>query len=53
MYRLVHNGFYFSDYYQPVWGGGTSSGEFSVLAGIAPVSSARSVQRTVHALSGQ
>ena len=47
LHRLVHNGFYFSDYYQPAWGGSTSSGEFSVLAGIAPTAGARSVQRTV------
>lgn len=37
LYRLVHNGFYFSDYYQPTWGGSTSSGEYSFLMGIVPM----------------
>ena len=44
LYRLVHNGFYFSDFYQPGWGGGTSGGEFSILTGLPPTSSARSIQ---------
>lgn len=37
LYRMAHNGFYFSDYYQPTWGGSTSSGEYSFLAGLAPL----------------
>ena len=44
LYRLVHNGFYFSDFYQPGWGGGTSGGEFSILTGLPPTSSSRSIQ---------
>lgn len=36
LYRLAHNGFYFSDYYQPTWGGSTSTGEYSFLVGLAP-----------------
>ena len=36
LYRLIHNGIYFSDFYQPAWGGSTSTGEFSFLTGIAP-----------------
>ena len=44
LYRLVHNGFYFSDFYQPAWGGGTSGGEFSILTGLPPVSSGNSMQ---------
>ena len=34
LYRLMHNGFYFSDYYQPTWGGSTITGEFSFLTGL-------------------
>ena len=45
LYRLVRNGFYFSDYYQPAWGGSTSSGEYSVLMGIAPVAGSLSILR--------
>ena len=44
LYRLAHNGFYFSDYYQPTWGGSTSSGEYSILTGLAPVQGVRSIQ---------
>ena len=36
LYRMTHNGFYFSDYYQPTWGGSTSTGEYSFLMGIVP-----------------
>ena len=36
LWRLSHNGFYFSDYYQPEWGGSTTSGEVSILTGLAP-----------------
>ena len=44
LHRLVHKGFYFSDFYQPGWGGGTSGGEFSILTGLPPTSSANSMQ---------
>lgn len=37
LYRLVHNGFYFSDFYQPSWGGSTSTGEYSFLTGLVPL----------------
>ena len=36
MYRLMHNGFYFSEFYQPSWGGSTSTGEFSLIFGLVP-----------------
>ena len=34
IWRLTHNGIYFSDYYQPSWGGSTSTGELSMLLGL-------------------
>lgn len=34
LYRLATRGIAFSDYYQPLWGGSTSTGEFSVLTGM-------------------
>jgi hypothetical protein len=47
LYRLVHNGFYFSDYYQPAWGGSTSSGEYAILTGLAPTEGVKSIQKTI------
>ena len=44
MYRLMHNGFYCPEFYQPSWGGSTSSGEFSFLFGLAPVNGVESMQ---------
>lgn len=40
LYRLSHNGFYFSQAYQPSWGGSTSAGEYSFLMGLIPTNSA-------------
>ncbi|MEE1113504.1 MAG: LTA synthase family protein [Eubacterium sp.] len=36
LYRLIHNGFYFTQYFQPAWGGSTSTGEYSFMMGLAP-----------------
>ena len=47
LYRMVNNGFYFSDFYQPAWGGSTSTGEFSVLTGIAPAYGPTSMSKTI------
>lgn len=43
LYRMVHNGFYFSEYYQPNWGGSTSTGEYSFVTGLVPVDSAETM----------
>lgn len=37
LYRLATEGIRFAEYYQPAWGGSTTSGEFSNLLGIVPV----------------
>ena len=34
LYRLANEGVLFHDYYQPMWAGSTSSGEYSVLTGL-------------------
>lgn len=47
LYRMVHKGIYFSDYYQPAWGGSTSSGEFSVMTGIDPARGVNSIKNTI------
>lgn len=36
LWRLTHNGIYFSEYYMPEWGGSTTTGELSWLVGLAP-----------------
>ena len=36
LWRLSRNGFYFSNYCQPEWGGSTTTGEMSFLTGLAP-----------------
>ena len=46
LYRMMHQGFYFSDYYQPAWGGSTSTGEYSMLLGMIPVDGVKSIRET-------
>lgn len=36
LYRLANKGIRFTDFYQPAWGGSTSSGEYSLLTGLIP-----------------
>ncbi len=36
LYRLASKGIVFEDFYQPAWGGSTSTGEYSWLTGLAP-----------------
>lgn len=36
LYRLATEGIRFEEYYQPAWGGSTTSGEFSNLIGLVP-----------------
>ena len=35
LWRLTRNGIYFSDFYQPSWGGSTTTGEMAFLVGLA------------------
>lgn len=46
LYRMTHNGIYFSDYYQPTWGGSTSTGEYSFLMGLVPKDGVKSILET-------
>ena len=39
LYRLANKGIVFEDFYQPSWGGSTSTGEYSWLMGLAPTNS--------------
>ena len=36
LYRLAHEGVFFTDYYQPAWGGSTSTGEYANMTGLVP-----------------
>lgn len=36
LWRLVHEGIHFTDYYQPLWGASTTGGEYSNLVGLVP-----------------
>ena len=47
LYRLANEGIKFHDYYQPMWGGSTSSGEFSILSGVVPSGGTNSVREAV------
>ena len=47
LYRLANEGIKFHDYYQPMWGGSTSSGEFSILTGLVPSGGTNSVKEAI------
>ena len=47
LYRMMTKGIQFTDYYQPAWGGSTSSGEFSVMTGIEPARGVKSITETI------
>jgi len=46
LYRLYTKGINFTDYYQPIWGGSTSTGEFSNLTGLVPAYAVDSILET-------
>ena len=45
LYRLANNGIKFSDFYQPTWGGSTSTGEYSILTGLVPTMGVSSIRK--------
>ena len=44
LYRLANEGIRFTDYYQPLWGGSTSTGEFSNLTGLVASAASKSIR---------
>lgn len=48
LYRMAHEGICFTDYYQPAWGGSTSTGEFSNLYGIVPTNGVASIKNMIY-----
>ena len=47
LYRLANEGIKFTDYYQPLWGGSTSTGEFSNLTGLVASNASKSIREAV------
>ena len=47
LYRLTNNGFKFTDFYVPSWGGSTISGEFAFINGIIPNDSTNCMEKTI------
>ncbi|MGN1047052.1 MAG: LTA synthase family protein [Eubacteriales bacterium] len=47
LYRLANKGIRFTEYYQPAWGGSTSTGEYSVLMGLVPMNGVKSIKDTI------
>ena len=43
LYRMMTEGIYFTDYYQPLWGCGTTGGEYSNLLSLVPYNSSKSM----------
>ena len=47
LYRLANEGIKFTDYYQPLWGGSTSTGEFSNLTGLVASNASKSIREAL------
>ena len=47
LYRMMTEGIYFTDYYQPTWGAGTTGGEYSNLLSMVPYNTTMSMQEVV------
>lgn len=47
LYRMATKGIQFNDYYQPAWGGSTSTGEYSNMTGLVPTNGVQSIQDTI------
>lgn len=46
LYKMVHEGFYFTNFYNPVWGVSTSDGEYVACTGLIPKSGVWSFKRS-------
>jgi len=46
LYKLVHEGFHFTNFYTPIWGVSTSDGEYVACTGILPKSGVWSFSRS-------
>lgn len=48
LYRLANEGIRFEEYYQPAWGASTTSGEFSNLMGLVPVTDGMCMKEPIY-----
>ena len=48
LYRMATRGIQFTDYYQPAWGGSTTTGEFSNVVGMIPSTGGMCMNQAVH-----
>jgi len=48
LYRLANEGIRFEEYYQPAWGASTTSGEFSNLMGLVPVTNGMCMKEPIY-----
>lgn len=46
LFKLVHDGYYFTNFYNPLWGVSTSDGEYVALTGLIPKSGIWSFRRS-------
>ena len=46
LYRMYTQGITFTDYYQPAWGGSTSTGEYTNLTGLDPYEGVESMKKS-------
>ena len=47
LYRMATQGIHFTDFYQPAWGGSTSTGEYSILTGLVPTHGVKSIKDAI------
>lgn len=47
LYRMANKGIRFDDYYQPVWGASTTSGEFSNVVGLVPTTGGKCMKEAI------
>ena len=48
LYRMATRGIQFTDYYQPAWGGSTTTGEFSNVTGLVPADVGMCMKQAVY-----
>ena len=47
LYRMANEGIRFEEYYQPVWGASTTSGEFSNVVGLVPTTGGKCMKEAI------
>ena len=47
LYMMSTEGIIFEDYYQPLWSGSTTTGEYQILTSLLPSYGAKSIQKTI------